>query len=1319
MDFIKNKRSTKVFIAILTLVLIVSQMMSFPNYAESDAVELLITGTGVKEEIRITSEDWKDYEMVERIYSANNSLNFHKIIKTKGYDLFELIGEDNLKTNENYEMHFICSDGFEFTKTVETLKSLYSFRDFTEENSVLSKPMLAKYSSVLADYPKDNFNPPINWQDQSLTEKDLDKDFPKLVFGQKSVDDMNLSKWGKEVIKIVVGEEIESEESGMESPYKHISYDGAPYNTDVISGSTFTIEGPALEGYRAISLRQIEEDLLGQSKDQYYEKMAGDVLQNTYEGINVKYLVDNYVAVNSTPGNVIFKDKSRQKILEVPFEVIENYKIAYGINEVPLVYLDSDVGYRKEQQNDNGCFKLVYQQEMNEAVEFSNVAYIYIEEKNATKVYEHSYAPYDDSKYTDYEIIIHGDAFDGQVRYSVEDIEAMKHLKYENEYSLSNSEYFWYYNTYKGIPLWDLLLEAGLDPNIDETTTIQFVAADDYNFQPLTVREIKDSSLYGYYEKDPKDLGDGKFDGSKSKALYNNMPPLVAYGFNGYPYVIRPNDEGFNPGLGNDGGPLRVIFGKTNYNDTNGSNQVQFLKEIIVGGGKSLHKETAESDKSGENTSQIVDATSAWHHDQGDYKDYLDEPVLRITGSQVKEPMTFTLRQLESMLEYSVRDIYTGDGMNTYEGIDLWKLISEVVELKESVDVPSIRIFAGANYNQILRSYEQVSSGVLNSKGERKPIILAYAVEGYPLVPNESSNGYINNNAYGPLRLLVEESKSMWVKWVDCIVVGTGEYEEPSSDQVAALDLPNLTIEGAHQSDKIWLDFKNNSGIEMTEASVRAMAYDHEGSLWIGTNNGGISVRNPNGQWTHMSEIILSSGETVEVDTSYAIVQRENGQLWMTLGSPTEPKGILVKEEDEWTQYTTENSNLPSCFLQELELDGKGGLWIGGKNGLVYVDSENKWTTYTEKEGLLPYSVDALATDDAGGLWIGYYPDLVENEEGTMTYNGGYQYRHPDGTIDTYEGFDQTNFNINWVRSISIDSEGGVWIVRSGTAPGFTHGEIDYIKDGSRTVYQSEDLYPEITEADDIRFLLADKKNKEVFYLATLKSGVLKSKGIGNIIEKYNSNTVFDSNQWNNVYLMDWSKNNLMVGTNGGAAVQISRADVKDIEKHWAENEIQKMMALGFIEENQGKFRPEDAITRGEFIALMARVLGLETNTKKTEFRDVSSADWFAPYIATAVQEGYIKGYGDGTFKPEKAITREEIAFVLSNIIDLQLSEVQALDILKSFEDNISTWAKASVAKVVQSGLLKGFPDGSFKGDKKITRAESAVILLRLLSNGL
>ncbi|HSH34834.1 S-layer homology domain-containing protein [Schnuerera sp.] len=1316
----KGNNKFKFIAIILAFGMIFSQFTFFIDSVEASRTDLLITGTGVNEEVRITESDWSKYEMVERIYSGNNSLNFHKIIKAKGYDLFDLIGENNLKTNDNYQVKFTCSDGFEFTKSINELKNTYYFSDFTDKSKEKSEPMIARYTAVLADYPKDNFLPPIKWDDRNITEKNLDKGFPKLVFGQTNVDDMNLSQWGKEVVKITIGEDKPIEKAtegiGLDSSYKHISHDGAPYNIDAITGATFTIEGPAVEGYRAISLRQIEEDTNGQEQGTYYEKVDGKVVQNTYEGINGKHLIDNYVKVTSNAGNVVFKDKSRKTIRSVPIGEVGDYLIAYGINEVPLVYLDTDVGYKAKKHNDNGCFKLVYEQDKVNAKEFSNVAYIYIEEKDAKNIYEHTYPPYDDPKYTDYEIIIHGDKMDKEIKLKVSDIEAMDDIKYEGEYSLSNSEYFWYYNKYKGVPLWDLLLKVGIDPNIDEDTSIQFIAADHYNFPPMTIGEIKDSSLYGYYEKNAEDVGDGTYDGSNEEPLHTEMPVLVTYGFNGYPYVVRPTDEGFNPGLGNDGGPLRVIFGKTSYNDPNGANQVQFLKEIIIGGGDPVSTETDDKTGQGESTQKDVDKSSTWNHNQGVYTDYLDMPVLRVTGSQVKEPMTFTLRQIESMTEYALRDVYTGDGIREFEGVVLWDIISKVVGLKDDVDVPSIRVFSGQNYNQILRSSQQVMEGVLNSKDQVKKIILAYAVDGHPLVPNESDIGYVNNNAYGPIRLIIEESKSMWVKWTDCIVVGTGDYEEPKMEDVKELDLPELSGSEVDQyiDDKIWITYRNDTGKELPEASVRSMEYDKDNNLWIGTNNGGLSLRTSTGKWITIKEIETENAGIVKVDTCYAIVQRENGELWITLGGALTPQGILVKNNDTWKLLNTKNSELPANFVQELELDKKGGLWIGTQNGAVYVDKDDNWTVYTEKEGLLPYSVDAIEPDKEGGAWIGYYPDVKGDEENPL-YIGGYQHIAADGTITTYEDFDNTNFNLNWVRSISIDDKGGVWVVRSGNAPGFGQGEVDYILNGERKVYTAKDLYPTITEDDDIRLVLADKENEETLYIATTASGVIKTEGIGKVAEIINASNQFPSKQWNNVYFLDWDNNNLLVGTNGGAAVNIQSIIFKDIESHWAKKEIQEMATMGYIKGSNDEFNPDNDITRAEFVAIMVRILGLDTfEMDDIPFNDVKSTDWFAKDVVSAEKEGIIKGYEDGTFKPNSPIERQEIAVVLANFLE-ELNEDEIEDILLNFDDDVEQWARNSLAAVIDAEIIKGLPNNTVGGQLNATRAETIVILLRFL----
>ncbi len=1311
-----DKRFKNLLMYFLVFAMILSNLVT-PITALASTLDLVITGEGVENDVIIRADDWSKYQLREAHYSTNNSLGFHKIVKTKGYDLFDLIGASNLKRDKDYSVKFTCADGFEFSKTISELENTYYYPDFQDKNKVKSIPMLAKYTAVIADYPKNNFNPPITFTDRSLTEEDLDKDSPKLVFGQNGIDDMNMSQWGKEIIKITVGEARKSEgiSMGSKSTYKHIAYDGAPYNIDAITSATLTIEGPAVEGYRAISLRQIEEDTKGQSIDSYFEKRNKEVVVNSYEGINVKYLIDNYVNVKANAGNVVFKDKSRKTIFVSPISDVEKYTVAYGVNDLPLVFLDSDVGYKADKGNDNGCFKLVYKQDKDKVVEFSNIAYIYIEEKDAKNIYEHNYAPYNNPKYTDYEMIIHGDALGKEVKYSVKDIEAMKDLQFEEEYSLSNSEYFWYYNTYKGVKLWDLLLKSGLDPKIDENTKIRFIAADNYNFAPMTIKEIKDNSRYGYYEKHVEDKGDGSFDGKNVEPLYKDMPILVAYGFNKYPYVMRPTDDGYNPGLGNDGGPLRVIFGKTSYSDPNGGNQVQFLKEIIIGEGESIATETGGSGK-GEDTSISVDKNSAWTHDQGLYKEYLDMPVLRITGSQVKEPITFTLRQLESMSQYAKRDVYSGDGVHEFEGLVLWDLISEVVELKDGVENPSIRIFSGQNYNQILRSNEQVVNGVLNSQGKLKNIILAYAVDGYPLVPNEGSTGYANNNAYGPIRLIIEENKSMWVKWIDCIVVGTGDYEAPDLKDIIELDLPESPEAGQDEinifQDKILMTYLNDTGKELPEASVRAMEYDKDNNLWIATNNGGLAMRSSDGKWTLINEIETENAGLLKVDTSYAIVQRENGDLWMTLGGALSPQGIIVKSNDGWKLLNVDNSQLPSNFVQELELDGNGGLWIGTGGGLVYVDKDENWKAYTKEDGLVLDSIDAIKPDNKGGVWFGYYPE-TSGEGEDVEYIGAYQYMDKDGNITTYDGFDSKNFNVNWVRSISMDDEGGIWVVRSGNAPGFGYGEIDYIKDGKVQVYTAKDLIPNIDEDEDVRFLVADNG---ILYIGTKAGGVLASDKPGSIIGRLDSANGLENNKWNNVYYLDMDNDNLFIGTNGGAAVLNNTRTFTDIESHWAKKEIEAMSAKNYIKGYGNVFKPNENITRAEFISIISRILGLATdNTAQVNFKDVNSKDWFYNDVAMVAAKGLIKGYEDNSFRPSSPIKRQEVSSIISNLLENNLTQDRIDEILLEFKDQIPTWAKNSVARAVDLGLINGLPDKTFGGDQYATRAQAVVILYRYL----
>ncbi len=98
--------------------------------------------------------------------------------------------------------------------------------------------------------------------------------------------------------------------------------------------------------------------------------------------------------------------------------------------------------------------------------------------------------------------------------------------------------------------------------------------------------------------------------------------------------------------------------------------------------------------------------------------------------------------------------------------------------------------------------------------------------------------------------------------------------------------------------------------------------------------------------------------------------------------------------------------------------------------------------------------------------------------------------------------------------------------------------------------------------------------------------------------------------------------------------------------------------AVGFMEEHKvisgysdGTYLPDKTITRAEFAAIVARFEGAETETEKTDFQDVSEEHWAAGYIASAVEKGYISGYGDGIFKPENQITRAETVKIVNRML--------------------------------------------------------------------
>jgi len=179
-----------------------------------------------------------------------------------------------------------------------------------------------------------------------------------------------------------------------------------------------------------------------------------------------------------------------------------------------------------------------------------------------------------------------------------------------------------------------------------------------------------------------------------------------------------------------------------------------------------------------------------------------------------------------------------------------------------------------------------------------------------------------------------------------------------------------------------------------------------------------------------------------------------------------------------------------------------------------------------------------------------------------------------------------------------------------------------------------------------------------------------------------------------------------MIGPAMAAPVNLS-----DISGNWASEQISKWVNQGLIKGYEdGTFKPDKAVTRAEFVTMLNRVFALQNTAATAEFKDVKSTDWFYQDVAAAKAAGYLSGYEDGTFRPNNPMTRQEVAKIVSQYLKLApvTTEVTFTD-----ASAIGAWAEDAVKALVANKLISGYPDGSFKPANSITRAEAVVILDR------
>lgn len=174
--------------------------------------------------------------------------------------------------------------------------------------------------------------------------------------------------------------------------------------------------------------------------------------------------------------------------------------------------------------------------------------------------------------------------------------------------------------------------------------------------------------------------------------------------------------------------------------------------------------------------------------------------------------------------------------------------------------------------------------------------------------------------------------------------------------------------------------------------------------------------------------------------------------------------------------------------------------------------------------------------------------------------------------------------------------------------------------------------------------------------------------------------------------------------------LDISAGDAKHLEFLKANN------VMGGRSESV--FDPDNMITRAEFASIAVRALQYKQNieiTDKNSFSDVPSDSWYKSYVATAAKYGLIYGMSESEFAPDENLTREMAMVIMTRICKAcgrNISVNDADNILNSYDDKISDWAKNETAFCVKNGYFKNNP---IEPQKNITRVETARMLAEIL----
>ena len=178
------------------------------------------------------------------------------------------------------------------------------------------------------------------------------------------------------------------------------------------------------------------------------------------------------------------------------------------------------------------------------------------------------------------------------------------------------------------------------------------------------------------------------------------------------------------------------------------------------------------------------------------------------------------------------------------------------------------------------------------------------------------------------------------------------------------------------------------------------------------------------------------------------------------------------------------------------------------------------------------------------------------------------------------------------------------------------------------------------------------------------------------------------------------------------SSLTVFAATFSDVSSsHWAQKSIARLADENIVNgDGNGTYRPEDEVSRVEFVTMLMRVFEPEEKADLSSYKDVNPKAWYYDALSKAIAMSAITGDSDSSMRPEDSITRQEAMVVINRIMELEASKGSDL---RKFSDykKVASWAEYAVTALTEAGYVNGYEDGTIRPEGYVTRAEVAKLL--------